>query len=155
MASSSATTVDEYLAELPDDRRAAVSAVRDVVVANLPAGVVETMNWGMITYEIPLSRYPDTYNGQPLGYVALASQKNYLSLYLSAIYGDPDSRERFEAAYRATGKRMDIGKSCVRFRTLDDLPLDVVADAVAEYTVDEYIEQYEAHRGAGGRGLRG
>ncbi len=140
---SDAETVDEYLAELSEDWREAVARVRDVVLANLPDGVVEVMNWGMITYEIPLATYPNTYNGQPLMFAALASQKRHMALYLHSIYADEGARDRFEQAYRETGKRMDIGKSCVRFRSLSDLPLDVVADAIAAVDVPTYLETYE------------
>ncbi len=140
---SDAETVDEYLAELSEDRREAVARVRDIVLANLPDGVVEVMNWGMITYEIPLATYPNTYNGQPLMFAALASQKRHMALYLHSIYADEGARDRFEQAYRETGKRMDIGKSCVRFRSLLDSPLDVVADAIAAVDVPTYLETYE------------
>ncbi len=148
---SEASTVKEYLEELPDDRREAISAVRDVILARLPEGYEEHMNWGMISYEVPLEAYPDTYNGKPLMYAALASQKNHMAVYLSAIYQDDDERERFEAAYRETGKRYDVGKSCVRFRTLEDLPLDVVADAVAAVPLADFIERYERAREGGDR----
>ena len=140
---SEATTVAEYLAGLPDDRREAISAVRAVILDRLPAGYVETMNWGMICYEVPLETYPDTYNGQPLAYAALASQKQHMSVYLTALYGDEARRERFEADYRATGKRLDAGKSCVRFRRLDDLPLDLVGDAIAALSVADFCALYE------------
>ena len=140
---SDAETVDEYLAELSEDWREAVARVRDVVLANLPDGVVEVMNWGMITYEIPLATYPNTYNGQPLMFAALASQKRHMALYLHSVYADEGARDRFEQAYRETGKRMDIGNSCVRFRSLLDLPLDVVADAIAAVDVPTYLETYE------------
>jgi len=146
MAQSAATTVEQYLAELDPDRRAIVSAVRDVVVTNLPAGYVEEMAWGMISYDVPLSRHPNTYNGKPIMYAALASQKRYCSLYLSAVYADPDRQADFEARYRDTGKRVDMGKSCVRFRTLDDLPLDLVAEVIGGTPVDEFITMYEAGR---------
>jgi hypothetical protein len=146
---SEAGTVVDYLYELPDARRAALESVRQVILENLPDGVVETMNWGMIAYEIPLSRYPDTYNGQPLLYAALASQKNHMAVYLHSIYADPGARETFEAAYRATGKRMNMGASCVRFRSLDDLPLAVIGDAVAAVDVDGYITRYEKARSKG------
>ena len=146
---SDAGTVSEYLDELPDARRAALESVRQVIVENLPEGVVETMNWGMIAYEIPLSRYPNTYNGRPLLYAALASQKNHMAVYLHSIYADPEAREKFEAAYLATGKRMDVGASCVRFRTLDDLPLEVIGAAVAAFDVDGYITRYEKARSKG------
>ena len=143
---SSAKTVEQYLADLPDERREAIEAVRDVILENLPKGFEETMNWGMIAYEIPLSRYPDTYNKQPLGLAALASQKNHMAVYLTGVYADDDSRDRFIKAYQATGKRMDMGKSCVRFRKLDDLPLELIGDAIAQYSVDEFIELVEAAR---------
>jgi hypothetical protein len=141
---SDATTVDEYLAELPEDRRAAISAVRDVILENLPAGYDETMNWGMIAYEVPLSTYPETYNGRPLMYAALASQKNHMAVYLSGIYMDDDAQQKFERDYRASGKRFDAGKSCVRFRKLDDLPLPVIGEAIAFLPADDYVERVKA-----------
>ena len=144
---SDAATVEEYLAELPDSRREAISTVRTVILENLPDGIEEVMNWGMIAYEIPLARYPDTYNGQPLLYAALASQKNHMAVYLHSIYADPNTRTEFEEAYRRTGKKMDVGASCVRFRSLENLPLDVVAEAVAAVDVDTYIARYEKARG--------
>ena len=141
---SDATTVDEYLASLPPERREAMEQVRSVILANLPTGIVETMNWGMIAYEVPLATYPDTYNGQPLAYAALASQKNYMSVYLMAIYGSDDLRARFEADYAASGKKMDMGKSCVRFKKVDDLPLDVIGRAIKACTMEQYIAAYDA-----------
>ena len=101
------------------------------------------MNWGMIVYQVPLARYSDTYNGQPLAYAALASQKNHMAVYLTGIYADDETRQAFEAAYRATGKRYDVGKSCVRFRKLDDLPLALIGESVARFGVDEFIAQVE------------
>lgn len=120
--------------------------MRDVVLANLPEGYQESMNWGMISYEIPLERYPDTYNRQPLVYAALASQKNYMSLYLMGLYGDPEEEQSFEQRYRATGKRYDVGKSCVRFRRLEDLPLDLIGEVIASTSVEGHIAHYEAAR---------
>ena len=140
---SDATTVAEYLAELPADRRAAIEAVRQTILANLPDGYEEAINWGMIVYQVPLARYPNTYNGQPLAYAALASQKNHMAVYLTGIYADDETRQAFEAAYRATGKRYDVGKSCVRFRKLDDLPLALIGESVARFGVDEFIAQVE------------
>ena len=139
---SEATTVEDYLADLDDDRREAIEEVRDIVLANLPDGIVETMNWGMISYEVPLETYPDTYNGQPLMYAALASQKRHFAVYLSAIYADPDLDEWFRSAYEATGKRMDVGRSCVRFRSLDDVPLELIGEAIGKVDVDRFIELY-------------
>ena len=137
---SSASTVDQYLSELPDDRRQAVEAVRRTILENLPDGYEEMMNWGMITYQVPLETYPDTYNGKPLMYAALASQKNYVSVYLMGIYMDDDARREFEAGYKATGKRYDVGKSCVRFRKLDDLPLPLVGESIASLGVEEFVK---------------
>lgn len=142
---SDATTVEEYLAGLPADRREAISRVRSVILGRLPGGYAEEMRWGMISYEVPLSVQPDTYNGKPLMYAALASQKRHMALYLSGVYADPDARTDFERAYRASGKRVDMGKSCVRFRRLDDLPLDVIGDAIARYPIEDFVDLY--HRG--------
>jgi hypothetical protein len=147
MARSDAATVDEYLAELPDDRRAAISAVRDVIIANLPEGYDEVMRWGMITYEVPLARYPDTYNKQPLQYAGLASQARHMAVYLNDVYADPGSESWFTEAYKAAGKKLDMGKSCVRFRRLDDLPLDIIGQAIARTPVDDFLARYEAARG--------
>lgn len=140
---SNAETVAEYLAELPEERRAAVEAVRRVILQNLPPGYEETMNWGMISYQVPLETYPDTYNKQPLLVAALASQKNHMAVYLTGIYMDEDARQQFEAAYKATGKRYDVGKSCVRFRKLDDLPLPLIGQCIAALPVDEFISRVQ------------
>ncbi len=141
---SDAQTVEDYLAELPDGRRQALEAVRQTILEHLPEGLVETMAWGMICYVVPLDTYADTYNGEPLVHTALANQKQHMSVYLNAIYGDERIREEFEEAYRATGKRYDVGKSCVRFRRLDDLPLDVVGRAIARTSADDLIAIHEA-----------
>jgi hypothetical protein len=154
VVSSRALTVTDYLASLPADRRAAVAAVRRVVRANLPAGFVETMQYGMISWIVPLTRFPKTYNGQPLAVASLAAQKNYLSLYLLGLYGDAGHRRWFEAAYRATGKRLDMGKSCLRFGSPDDLPLRVVGQAIARVGVDALIDMHEAAHGARGKRKR-
>ena len=146
MARSAATTVAEYLAELPAERRAVVTAVRDAVVRNLPDGYTETMNWGMISYEVPLARYPDTYNRQPLAYAALAAQKNHYALYLSCTDRDEASERRLRDGFAAAGKKLDMGKACVRFRRLEDLPLDVIGDFIASTPPDAFIAQYEAAR---------
>ena len=145
---SAASTVDQYLTELSDERRAALEVVRQVILTNLPKGYVEAMNWGMITYQVPLSVYPDTYNKKPLMYAALASQKKHMAVYLIGIYMDDQVRRDFESKYRSTGKKFDVGKSCVRFRKLDDLPLPLVGEAIATYTeairLDPTSERYAA-----------
>lgn len=149
---SKATTVDDYFDELSDERREAISAVRDVVLENLPEGYEEMMQFGMITYAIPLSTFPDTYNKQPLMYAALASQKRHMALYLTNVYGDGSLEEWFRERYKATGKRLDMGKSCVRFRKLDDLPLDLVGETIAMTPIDEFLEIYKASRAGTRRG---
>ena len=146
MVSSRAATVEEYLAELPPERAEVVAAVRATILDRLPPGYEETMNWGMICYEIPLARYPDTYNGQPLGVVALAAQKRHYALYLNAVYGSPALLEQLRAAYAAAGTRFDMGKSCLRFRDLDGIELDAVGDVLAGVTPEQFIAQYEASR---------
>ena len=143
---SDANSVEQYLAELPDDRRDAIETVRDAILVNLPEGYVEEMNFGMITYAVPLATYPDTYNGQPLMYAALASQKNHMAVYLTGVYADEGQRDAFLEKYRETGKRLDMGKSCVRFRRIDDLPVELIGDTIAGTDVDTFIEVYEASR---------
>jgi hypothetical protein len=144
---SDTQSVEAYLAELPEDRRVVAEAVRAVILANLPAGFEEGMQYGMIGYYVPLERYPVTYNGQPLGVAALASQKRHLSLYLMGIYGDDGESTWFRERWAETGKKLDMGKSCVRFRRLDDLALDVVGEAIARTSVDHFIAGYERSRG--------
>ena len=143
---SDASTVAQYLSELPTDRREAVEAVRQTILDNLPPGYEEVINWGMITYQVPLETYPDTYNGKPLMYAALASQKNHMAVYLTGIYMDDEARQEFEQAYRATGKRYDVGKSCVRFRKLDDLPLALIGESIALLGVEEFAARVEKVR---------
>jgi hypothetical protein len=142
---SSAATVAEYLESLPADRRAAIERVRATILEHLPDGYEEGMQFGMIGYYVPLERYPDTYNGRPLQVAALANQKRYMALYLMAQYAGRDSWFREEYAKR--GLKLDMGKSCVRFRSLDELPLDLVGRAIAETPVDEFIRLYENARG--------
>ena len=144
MVSSKASTVEQYLAELPDDRRADVESIRDMVLENLPEGYVETMRWGMITYEVPLDIYPDTYNGQPLMFLALAAQKRHLALYLTNIAFVPGGEERFKARYLETGRKLDMGRSCLRFKTAEDLATDLVAETIRSTSLEEFIEGYEA-----------
>ena len=146
MVQSRAKAVEEYLAELPADRRSAIAAVRKVILENIPEGYEETMQYGMIAYVVPLEKYPDTYNGQPLAIAALASQKNYMALYLMNIYGSKKKQRWFVQEYKASGKKLDMGKSCVRFRNLESLPLELVGKAVAGTSVSEFIKQYEKAR---------
>ena len=146
MVMSAAKSVDEYLASLPDDKRAAIGRVRDLVLRNLPAGYVEGMGFGMIYYSIPLSRYPNTYNGQPLCYAGLAAQKNFNAIYLMGVYSDAERSKQFKDGFAKAGKRLDIGKSCVRFKSPDDLALDTLAETIAGLSVEAFIELYERSR---------
>lgn len=139
MATGGATTVAGYLSELPTERRAAVAKVRGIIRKWLPKGYRESVNSGMICYAVPLSAYPDTYNGRPLCYVALAAQKSHLALYLMPVYMNPKLRHELEAGFRRAGKRLDMGKSCVRFRSSEDLPLEVIGDIVASTPMDKFI----------------
>ena len=147
MASSKAATVAQYLADLPADRRAEIEKVRDLVNAALPAGYREGIGFGMIGWVIPLEDYPDTYNKQPLAYAGLAAQKNYNSLYLTCVYGSKERSQRLRLAFAVAGKKLDIGKSCVRFKRADDLALDAIRDEIASTDAEEFIKFYEKVRG--------
>ena len=149
---SDAATVEDYLAALPDDRRKALGAIRDTVNANLDDGFAEGMEYGMVTWGIPLDRYPKTYNGKPLGVVSLASQKNHLALYLMCLYADDGLEEWFRQQYVDRGMRLDMGKSCVRFKSLDEVPLDVLAELLRKVTPEQHIARYEESRAATKRG---
>lgn len=149
MVGSKAATVEAYLAELSPERRAIVAAVRDAVNAAMPSGYEEAMAYGMIGWGVPLSRYPVTYNKQPLGYVALAAQKHHYALYLMAAYADSVQERRLRDAYAKAGLKLDMGKCCLRFKSLEGLLLEPVAEVVASMPVDDYIATYEAARGIG------
>ena len=146
MAQSDAATPEAYLAELPPDRRDVVEAVRRTILDHLPDGFVEGMEFGMLSYHIPLENHPDTYNGRPLGIIALANQKNHVSLYLMGVYGDEDEKAWFTEAWRDTGIKLDMGKSCVRFRTLEGIPLDVVGQAVSRVSAADLIRIHDNAR---------
>jgi hypothetical protein len=135
---SKAATVREYLETLPGERRDAIGKVRKTILKNLPRGYEEAINWGFITYQVPLSVYPDTYNKQPLMYAALASQKNYMAVYLCNVYGLASLRDQLIAGFKAAGKKLDMGKSCIRFRKVEDLPLDVIGKLVAATPMNVY-----------------
>lgn len=143
---SDATTVEDYLAALPADRREALTAIRDTVNANLDDGFAEGMEYGMVTWAVPLERYPTTYNGKPLGVVSLASQKNHMALYLMCLYADDGLEEWFRRQYVDRGMRLDLGKSCVRFTSLDEVPLDVLGELLRRVTPEQHIARYEQSR---------
>ena len=148
-AASKPATVKEYLAALPEDRRDALETVRQTILDALPEGYEEGMQYGMIGYYVPHSLYPAGYHcdpKQPLPFAQLASQKRHMSLYLFCIYTDEALKAWFADAWKKTGKKLDMGKGCVRFRTLDDAPLDVIAEAVSRVPVQDFIASYEAGR---------
>jgi uncharacterized protein YdhG (YjbR/CyaY superfamily) len=145
MVMSKAATVDEYLDALPPERRAVVAAIRKVILKHLPKGFREGMNYGMPTYEVPLDEYPNTYNGQPLCYAAVAAQKNHYAIYLMCT-GNPKLQKLVEDGFKKAGKKLDMGKSCIRFRKLEDVPLDVIGKVVASVSKKEWIAIYEASR---------
>jgi Domain of unknown function (DU1801) len=149
---SAAPTVQAYLAELAADRRAVVDAVRKVVLANLDDDYEEGMQYGMIGYYVPHAVFPKGYHcdpKQPLPFAAIASQKNHLSLYLCSLYsdaadGDETSARWFRDAWAKTGKKLDMGKSCIRFKRVEDLALDVIGAAIQRMPTRQFIERYEA-----------
>ena len=138
--------VEEYLAALPEDRREAITTIREVILKNLPKGYEEGIQWGMPSYFVPLSEYPSGYNcqpDQPLPFVGFASQKNHMAFYGFCIYIDEVLKDRFVEDWKKTGKKLDMGKSCVRFKKLEDVPLKVIGDAVKRVPMKKYIKQYE------------
>ncbi|OFW11676.1 MAG: hypothetical protein A3H96_03155 [Acidobacteria bacterium RIFCSPLOWO2_02_FULL_67_36] len=139
-------TVTAFLAKLPADRRREVERVRDVVLRNLPDGYEEVISGNKLVYQVPLKRYPDTYNGQPLWYAALASQKTGLSLHLMPVYGDRALAGRLKDAFGTAGKKLDMGKACIRFKTADDLALDAIGEIVRSLPVDRWVAIAQAAR---------
>ncbi|MGD0483614.1 MAG: DUF1801 domain-containing protein [Gemmatimonadales bacterium] len=139
MPPRTSAAVAAFLAQLHADRRREMEAVRTVVRRNLPAGYEEAMSGKLLVWQVPLEAYPDTYNGHPLWYTALASQKNYLSLYLMNAYGDPALARRLREGFKAAGKKLDMGKACVRFKAAEDLALDVIGQVVAATPMERYI----------------
>lgn len=156
---SKATTVEAYLKELPEDRRVALEAIRKVFKKNLGKGYEEGMQYGMIGYYVPHSVYPPGYHcdpKQPLPFAGLASQKNHMSMYMMCIYGIDEHREAFirgwtEAAAAGRAKKLDMGKACIRFKKLEDVPLDVVGEAIKRVPVKAFIEHYESVIKGGGK----
>jgi len=148
------TTPDEYIASLPAGRREPIATVRRIINDNLPDGFEEGMLYGIISWYIPLARFPDTYNKQPLALAGLASHKNNMTLYLNNVYGNTDTERWFKQAWEASGKKLNMGKSCVYFKKLDDLELDVVADVIARESLDRFIGYYEKSRGSSRKARR-
>jgi len=142
--SAHAQAIEKYLSALPDDRRTAIEAVRKTVRAHLPRGYEEVFGSSMIFWQVPMSVYPDTYNGLPLMYAALASRKTYMTLYLVSAYASPRVAAELKRGFEKSGKKLDLGKSCVRFKNLDDLALDAIGTAVAAFSVSEFVKHARA-----------
>jgi hypothetical protein len=152
---SKAATVEAYLKELPEDRRAAIAAVRGVILKNMDQGFEEGMSYGMIGYCVPHSIFPPGYHcnpAQPLPFAGLASQKQYMSLYMMSAYGDTGEDAWLREQFKKAGKKLDMGKCCIRFKKLDDLPLDVIAQAFRRVTLKDYVARYERALEAMGKG---
>jgi uncharacterized protein YdhG (YjbR/CyaY superfamily) len=148
-------TVAEYLSALAADRRAALTAVRKTINDNLPKGYEEGIQFGMIGWYVPLSLYPAGYGENkkvPLPLVALASQKSGMVLHFLCFYGHPTLSTWFVSEYKKSGKKLDMGKGCVRFNKLDDLPLEVIGRTIARVPVEEHIANYKAARALLGKG---
>ncbi len=149
MQNLKAKTAKEYIDARPPERKKAIEAVRKMALKNLPKGYEENIQWGMITYAVPLKLYPKGYGGNknvPLPLMSLGSQKHHMALYMMNVYGNKELDKWFRQAYKATGKKLDMGKGCLRFKKLDDLALDVVAKAITKISVKDFIAQYEAAR---------
>ena len=142
-------SVAEYLKALPLERRQVIAATRKLVKKHLPKGYVERQNGGFISYEIPLEDYPATHNKQPLCYIGMAAQKNHYALYLVGCYMSETQRKRLEAAYKAAGRTIDMGKSCLRYGAYEELPEEVLGELIAEMTPADFIGTYEKARAKG------
>jgi hypothetical protein len=143
---SNTVSPEEYLASLEPKRQEMVGAIRDVINSNIQAGFIEQIDFGMIAWVIPLERFPNTYNGHPTMYAALASQKQHVSLYLMAIYADADLSGWFQTEYAKLIRKPNMGKSCVRFRKMEDIPLDLIGEAIGKFSVDDYLELLAQHQ---------
>jgi uncharacterized protein YdhG (YjbR/CyaY superfamily) len=145
---SSALTPNQYIAELPEDRKAIIEKLRKVVIDNIPSGFVEEMGYGILGYVVPHSLYPKGYHcnpKDPLPFFGMASQKNTVNIYHMGVYADPKLHDWFVAEYPKYCKsKLDMGKSCIRFKKLDEIPYDLIGELVAKMTVEQWIELYEA-----------
>ena len=144
---SDATTIEEYLSSLDPELNEIISNVRTFLLSTIPIGVEENMRWGMITYEIPLTRYPDTYNRQPLMFAALAVQKRYCSLYLIPAYVSKPNLKTLIEGYSKAGKKLNMGKSCIRFKRIEDLEFPLIGSIISSFTVDSFIEATRKAKG--------
>lgn len=148
---TTATTVQDYLSSLTPEQRSVIEPVRSFILSHLPSGFVETINWGMLSYEVPLSMYPNAYNKKPLNYIGLAVQKQYYSLYLMPAYMDQNVYQTLMDAFESAGKKLSMGKSCIRFKKVEDLPFELIGSIIASHTVSSFISAYETARKARSR----
>ncbi len=143
---SNVKTPAQYIASLPPERAKTIATMRALVNQHIPGGYDECLVWGTIGWTIPLSRYPDTYNKQPICYVALSSQKNYCSLYLMGAFWSASQLEQLKAAFNSAGKKLDMGKCCVHFEAPEDLPLEAIGKLISAISSEQWIEMYEESR---------
>ena len=144
MTSTNKTTIAEYLKGIPTDQRTEIKKVRELIKKNIGEGFKESINWGMISWEVPLSTYPDTYNKKPLHFIGLATQKNNISLYLMCIYQTPELLEELDKGFKRIGKKPNMGKSCIRFKHTDDIPMTEIGKIIKKITLKKFIAAYEA-----------
>ena len=144
MAAKRSDAVSRLLAGVPPEKRGVMSALRDAVAEKLPSGYEEIVQGKLIAYVVPLSRLAKTYNGHPLWYAAIAAQKNYVTLHLMSVYADAKEMAFLRAGFAKAGKRLDIGKACIRFKKLDDVPLDAIAASIARVPMEAYVARYES-----------
>ncbi|MEC4048802.1 DUF1801 domain-containing protein [Flavobacterium sp. SUN046] len=146
---SKAATPDQYIAELPEERKEAMQRLRDLALEKMPKGYKETMGYGMLCYVVPKETYPDGYHvdpSLPLGLMSIASQKNFIAVYHMGMYGDPKLLEWFVSEYPKHCKnKLDMGKSCIRFKNIKNIPFDLLGELFSKVTVDQFIEMYESH----------
>ena len=143
---SNVKTPEQYIASLPADRAKTIATVRAFVNKHIPSGYDECLAWGTIGWTIPLSRYPDTHNQQPIYYVGVSSQKNYCVLYLMGAYWSASQLEQLKAAFKSAGKKLNMGKCCVQFKLPDDLPLEAIGKLISAISSEKWIEFYEQSR---------
>jgi uncharacterized protein YdhG (YjbR/CyaY superfamily) len=144
---SSASRPEQYLASLPPDRRDAVSRIRDAIRAGLPDGYAEGMQYGMLGWCVPHSLCPDGYHcdpKQPVPFASVASQKQHIGIYLFCVYMDPEVSAWFQAEWKKTGKKLDMGKGCVRVRKIEDVPMELITQTVAKFPVQVFLSRYES-----------
>jgi len=145
---SKSETVEEYLMDLPEDRKVAMNKLRTIILENIPKGFVETMSYGMIGYVVPHSLYPDGYHCDPklpLPFINIASQKNFIALYHMGIYANPELLKWFTEEFpKHSSQKLDMGKSCIRFKKVDQIPFDLIAELVRKVSVEDWIKNYES-----------